>query len=232
MTSLVRMRLAAFTGSGRVVAPAILTLAIFGVLYGGGASQAGSAYGYSATVFFPVLAWTTKLILDTEPDVQRRLARIAVGPRREWLTGLTAAALAGLLLCAVALVVPLAVGAITGPKPGTHQPSLLAGILLGALAHLLSLAGALALGALSSRVVAGTLAKGLMILLAGIILVIVLGLSGSIAPWLVPPVMATARALNADTLPAASRFLFLTAWTAAWCTATLTAYARLRSRRA
>jgi hypothetical protein len=232
MTPLVGMRLTAFAAGGRIVAPAILTLAIFGVLYGGGASPAAAAYGYSATVFFPVLAWLVKLILDTEPDVQRRLARIAVGPRREWLAGLTAAALAGLLLCAVAMLVPLAIGAIQGPEPGTHQPSLLTGILLGALAHVLALAGALALGALSSRAVAGSVAKGLLILVTGVILVIIFGLSGSIAPWLVPPVMATARALNAHTLPGASRFVALTAWTAAWCAATLTAYARLRSRRA
>lgn len=90
----------------------------------------------------------------------------------------------------------------------------------------------MALGALSSRVVAGTLAKGLMILVGGAILVIILGLSRSVAPWLVPPVMATARALNADTLPDAGRVTLLTAWTAAWCLITLTTYARLRTRRA
>ncbi|GLY96283.1 hypothetical protein [Actinoplanes sp. NBRC 103695] len=232
MTALVRMRLIAFAGSGRVVAPAILSLAVLGVLYGGGSSLAAPVYGYSATIFFPVLAWLVKLLLDTEPDVQRRLARIAVGPRRESLAGLLAATLAGLLLCAFAMAAPLLVGAIRGPEPGTTEPPLLTGILLGALAHLLALAAALALGALSSRVVAGTLSKGLMILVGGAILVIILGLSRSIAPWLVPPVMATARALNADTLPDAARVALLTAWTAAWCLITLTAYARLRTRRA
>jgi hypothetical protein len=225
MTALVRMRVAAFIGSGRVVAPAILSLAILGILHGGGASPAASAYGYSATVFFPVLAWMTKLILDTEPDVQRRLSRIAVGPRRELTAGLLAAATCGLVLCAFTMAAPLLVGAITGPNlPG--------GILLGVLAHLLSLAAALALGALSSRVVAGTLAKGLMILVGGAILTIVFGLSNSIAPWLAPPVMATARALNGDTLPDVTRILQLVAWTAAWCLVTLAAYTRLRTRRA
>lgn len=230
MTTLVRMRLTAFVGSGRIVAPAILSLAVLGVLYGGGSSLAAPAYGYSATIFFPVLAWMVKLLLDTEPDVQRRLARVAVGTRRELTAGLLAASLAGLILCVFAMVVPLAIGAIRPPEP--HEPSMLSGILLGALAHLLALAGALSLGALSSRVVAGTLAKGLMLLVGGAILVIILGLSHSVAPWLVPPVMATARALNADTLPDAARVTLLTAWTAVWCLVTLTAYARLRVRRA
>ncbi|MEV6634145.1 hypothetical protein AB0M54_25690 [Actinoplanes sp. NPDC051470] len=225
MTALVRMRVTAFLGSGRIAAPAILALAVLGVLYGGGASEAAPAYGYSATVFFPVLAWMVKLVLDTEPDVQRRLARIVVGARREALAGLLAAALCGLVLCLFAMAAPLLVGAIQGPD-------LLGGILLGVVAHLLALAAALALGALSSRVVAGSLAKGLLILVGGAILTIIFGLSHSIAPWLVPPVMAVARALNADTLPGAGRYAFLAAWSLTWCLVVLAGYSRLRSRRA
>ena len=37
-------------------------------------------------------------------------------------------------------------------------------------------------------------------------------LTGSWAPWLVPPVMATARALNRRVLPGPPFLLFLTAW--------------------
>lgn len=117
MTALVGMRLTAFAGSGRVVAPAILSLAVLGVLYGGGSSLAAPAYGYSATIFFPVLAWLVKLLLDTEPDVQRRLARIAVGPRREALAGLLAATLAGLFLCAFAMVAPCSSEPSEAPSP-------------------------------------------------------------------------------------------------------------------
>ena len=54
-------------------------------------------------MLFPVLAWQTKLLLDAEPDVQRRLARLAVGAGREAAAGLLAAAVLGLVVCAVAM---------------------------------------------------------------------------------------------------------------------------------
>ena len=68
MSALVWMRLAGFVRSGRALAPMIAALVVLGVIHGGGASQAGPAFGYSAVMLFPVLAWTTKLLLDTEPD--------------------------------------------------------------------------------------------------------------------------------------------------------------------
>jgi hypothetical protein len=61
--------------------------------------------------------------------------------------------------------------------------------------------------------------------------VVVFGLSGSIAPWLVPPVMAMARVLNQPALPAAGTFGLLVAWAAAWCAVVLAGYAWLRRRR-
>ena len=57
---------------------------------------------------------------------------------------------------------------------------------------------AVALGALASRAVTRSVRNGVTVLVTGAVLVVVLGLSGSVAPWLVPPVMATARALTAD----------------------------------
>ncbi len=56
------------------------TLVVVGIIYGGGESEAAEAYGFSAVALFPVIAWQAKLLLDTEPDVQRRLAVSAVGP--------------------------------------------------------------------------------------------------------------------------------------------------------
>ncbi|AGZ39177.1 hypothetical protein [Actinoplanes friuliensis] len=230
MTALVRMRLAGFLRSGRALAPIITALVVLGIIHGGGRSPAAPAYGYSAVMLFPILAWQTKLVLDAEPDVQRRLARLAVGARREAAAGLLAAAVLGLACCAVAMLIPWwPFHAISTPEPGTT--SLFAGIAVGAFAHLLTIPAAVALGALASRAVTRTVRNGITVLVSGAVLAIVLGLSGSIAPWLVPPVMATARALAGDTLPSGGTLWLLTGWALAWCAAVLTGYARLRRSR-
>ncbi|MEV6299261.1 hypothetical protein AB0M02_07655 [Actinoplanes sp. NPDC051861] len=224
MSALVRMRVTGFVRSGRALAPLVALLAILGVLYGGGASPAAPAYGYSAAALFAVLAWLTKLVLDTEPDVQRGLARLSVGPVREGTAGILAAAVLGAGVCLAAMVTPFVFGAIRGP----YFP----GILLGLLAHVLSLLGALALGALAARAVTRRVLPGVATLVTGSVLVIVFGLSGSIAPWLVPPVMATARALTEARTPDPATLVGLAAWTVAWCAVVLALYARLRRDRA
>ncbi|WP_433724839.1 hypothetical protein ACQP2Y_04455 [Actinoplanes sp. CA-051413] len=232
MIALVRMRLAAFVRGGRALAPLIAALALLGVIHGGGQSPAAPAYGYSAVMLFPVLAWQAKLVLDTEPDGQRRLARLAVGARREAAAGLLAATILGLAFCVVALLVPWwPFHAISSPEAGSAEPSLAAGIALGVLAHLLAVPAAVALGALASRAVTRTVRNGLIVLVTGSVLVVVLGLSGSVAPWLVPPVMATARALSADHLPAAGTFWLLAGWTTLWCAVAFGGYGRLRRSR-
>jgi hypothetical protein len=229
MTALVRMRLAAFVRSGRAWAPIIAALVVLGVIHGGGASHAAPAYGYSAVTLFPVLAWTSKLVLDAEPDVQRRLARLTVGSVREAVAGLLAAGTIGLLFCAVAMLAPWPFGAVRGPEPG--EPALITGVLLGVLAHLLAVPAGVGLGALSSRAVTRTVRAGVTVLVSGSVLVVVLGLSGSIAPWLVPPLMATARALSRPALPADGAFWLLTAWAAGWCAVVFAGYGWLRRRR-
>jgi hypothetical protein len=233
MIALVRMRITAFTGSGRALAPLIATLVVIGVIYGGGPVPAASAYGVSALVLFPVLAWQAKLLLDAEPDVQRQLARVAVGTAGEVTAGTVAAALLGFACCAVAMIAPLAAGAIKGPDPGSGQPSLAFGIGVGVLAHALAVPAAVALGALASRAVTRSVLTGVTVLVTGSIVAIVLGLRGSVAPWLVPPVMATARALSQQPGPApASVLLMLTAHAALWSTVAFAGYAWLRRRRA
>jgi hypothetical protein len=230
--ALIRMRLAAFVRSGRALAPVITALVVLGVIHGGGQSAAAPAYGYSAVMLFPVLAWQAKLLLDAEPDVQRQLARLAVGARREAVAGLLAATVLALIFCAVALVVPWwPFHAIRAPEPGSAEPSLAAGIALGVLAHLLAVPAAVALGALASRAVTRTVRNGVIVLVTGAVLAIVLGLSGSVAPWLVPPLMATARALTADELPSAGAFWLLAGWTLLWCAAAFSGYGRLRRNR-
>jgi hypothetical protein len=182
-------------------------------------------------MLFPVLAWQTKLVLDAEPDIQRRLARLSVGPRREAAAGVLTSAVLGLAFCLVAMLAPWPFHAIRGPQAGSGEPALATGVALGVLAHLLALAGALGLGALASRAVTRTVRNGLTVLVVGAVLAVVLGLKGSIAPWLVPPVMATARALTAEPFPAGVTFVLLTAWAAAWCAVALGGYLWLRRRR-
>jgi hypothetical protein len=232
MTALTRMRLAGFLRSGRALAPLIAALVLLSVLYGGGASLAASAYGYSAVMLFPVLAWLTKLILDAEPDIQRQLARLSVGPVRESAAGLLAALVLGGVVCGLAMLAPVPFGAIRGPNPGTTEASLTAGVLLGVLAHVLALLAAVTLGALAGRAITRRVLPGVAVLATGSVLAVVLGLRGSIAPWLVPPVMATARELSAEAVPAAGTLVLLSGWTIGWCAVALVVYAVLRRARA
>lgn len=228
MIALVRLRLAGFLRTGRALAPVLAGLVALGVLYGGGRAQPGEAYGVSAAVLFPVLAWQTKVLLNVEPDGQRRLARVVAGVRGEEVSGLLAAGVAALGTVAVALVFPWLVGGVTGPVEAGDQPVVI-GVTLGAWAHLLVVPAAVALGALASRASTGSAGYGVAVLAVGGVGAVVLGLSGSVAPWLAPPVMATARAVAGDlTLPTGA---LLTAWAAAWSALALAGYSwRRRSR--
>ncbi|MEV4758748.1 hypothetical protein AB0J86_27115 [Micromonospora sp. NPDC049559] len=228
MFALVRMRLTGFVRTGRALAPLIAGLVVLGVLYGGGQAQAGEAYGVSAAVLFPVLAWQAKLLLDAEPDVQRRLALVAVGSRyRELVAGLLAATLAALVTVVVALVLPWLVGGIRGPRSAGEAP-LSEGITLGVWAHLLAVPAAVALGALASRAATRSTTYGIVVLVGGAVGAVVMGLKNSVAPWLAPPVMATARALSGG--PDGVAVVTLTLQALLWSAAVLTGYAWLRRR--
>ncbi|MEU7751479.1 hypothetical protein AB0B57_33930 [Micromonospora sp. NPDC049101] len=221
MIALVRMRLAGLLRTGRALAPLLAGLVVLGTLYGGSRAQPAEAYGVSAVVLFPVLAWQTKILLDVEPDVQRRLAQVTVGVARERLAGLLAAGVAALATVAVALLFPWLVGGVTGPvEPGDR--SIPVGVALGLWAHLLAVAAAVALGALASRASVGGAAYGVAVLTLGAVGAVVLGLSDSVAPWLAPPIMAAARATAGDA--AALTLLGLTAWALAWSTAVVGGY--------
>src|SRR5258706_9714022 len=111
MTALVRMRLAGFVQTGGAAAPLLAALVVLAILYGGGKAQASEAYGVSAAILFAVLAWQTKILLDVEPDVQRRLGRVAAGGAgRGIAAGVIASVLAGLPLVVIALILPWVVG--------------------------------------------------------------------------------------------------------------------------
>jgi hypothetical protein len=115
-----------------------------------------------------------------------------------------------------------------GIETGTGLPS---GIALGVLAHLLAVPPALALGALASRAVTGSVRNGVGVLVVAAVLVVVLGLKNSFAPWLVPPVMATARALNDAVAPPAGTLWLLVAWAVLWCATAFAGYGWLRRAR-
>jgi hypothetical protein len=223
MSAVVRMRLVAFLRTGRVVPSALATLIVVGVLYGGGQAEATEAYGLSALLLFPVLAWQTKLLLDAEPDVQRRLAGVVLGSAaRERAAGLVAAALATVPPILVALLLPWLFGAVTAKHVGSA-------LLLGVWAHAIVIPAALALGGWSSRAVTGTAGRATAVLATGVVLAFVLGLRGSPVPWLVPPLMGTARGLAGGIEPAA--VAGFTAWALVWAALALAGYGWLRRTR-
>jgi hypothetical protein len=104
------------------------------------------------------------------------------------------------------------------------------GLLLGLWAHAVAVPPALALGAWSSRVVAGTAGRAAIVLVGGVVLALVLGLRTSPVPWLAPPLLPAARDL-AQCISAASA-IGATAWALAWSAVVLAGYAWLRRTRA
>jgi hypothetical protein len=228
--ALARMRLVAYVRTGRFLPPTVSGLLVLSILYGGGRAQAGEAYGVSAIVLFPVLAWQTKLLLDGEPDVQRRLARVAVGSAaREISAGLFAAVVAACALVPVALVLPWILNGVEGPQqPG--DPSLGSAVAVGLWAHVVVIPPAIALGAWASRAVTGTFGRGTAVLVTGVVLALVLGLKSSPLWWLAPPMLSLARLAQRGFVVVA--VLGLTAQALVWTAVTIAGYARLRRRRA
>lgn len=221
---LVTMRVAGFVRSGRFIPTLLAALVLLSILYGGGQADAAEAYGVSALLMFPVLAWQTKLLLDAEPDVQRRLAVVALrSGRREAVAGLLAAAVVAVPVVAVALGLPWVVNGVKHAHAGT-------GLLLGLWAHAIVLLPALAIGAWSSRVISATVGRATAVLVGGAVLGLILGLHGSPVPWLAPPLMGTTRAL-ANGIGAAALGGF-TAWALVWSTVVLAGYGWLRRTRA
>ena len=159
MIAIVGMRLNGYLRAYYAIAPAIAGLVVLATLYGGGVTRPEEAYGVSALVLFPVLAWQAQILFDAEPDVQRRLVRVAAGdPGREIGAGLLAAASAAVptvvVRCA-ALGLPL--GRAGASSTGEAAPlGLGAALAVGVWAHLLVVPAAVALGGWASRAVAGT----------------------------------------------------------------------------
>ena len=195
VAALTGVRVGAYARSRRALAPTIATLALLSIIHAGGAAPMSEAYGVSALVLLPVLAWQTKLILDGEPDTQRMLAVTAVGGRgRELVAGLLAAGASAVFTIAVGLVVPWLLGAVARPASGAD---LLAGLGYGLWIHALAAITGLAIGAWASRAVGRDQGRATLTLVGGVVLVLALG-SGAADPlgWLVPRLTAIVRADN------------------------------------
>lgn len=229
MYSLIQARLAALTRTGRALAPLLAGVVLLGILYGGGPARPTEAYGVSALMLFPVLAWLTKILLDVEPDTQRRLAVVTLGSwRREALAGVAAATAAAAPVVLLALVLPWLLGGVSLSQGG---PGLAPALLLGAWAHLVAVPPAVALGAMSSRVVTVSAGRAAAVLAGSVVLAIVLGVPASPAPWLAPPLLGVARALAEQQVHTES-LVPLSLWALAWTAVVLCWYGWLRRRRA
>jgi hypothetical protein len=111
---------------------------------------------------------------------------------REQATGLLAAVAAALPLVGFALALPWAIAGIQlHPRP--EEPSLTSGVSAGLWAHLVLVLPAVALGALASRAVTRSFGLGVMVVVAGAVLSLVLGLHGSPIWWMVPPMLSVTR---------------------------------------
>ncbi|MFG1924406.1 hypothetical protein [Cryptosporangium sp. NPDC048952] len=213
-------RVNGYARTRRALAPLIATLVLLAILHAGGAAPGVEAYGTSALVLLPVLAWQAKLVLDAEPDDQRLLSSTVVGgPGREVIAGLVAALLPAVLTIVVALVLPWVIGAI-------QSGHALSGLLFGLWIHLLSALTGLAIGAWASRATSPDLGRATLTLVIGVVLVLALG-SGSVDPlgWLVPRLTSSVRAANNN---AFVDVLLLSIHALAWIALVLAGYTRAR----
>lgn len=232
MLAIIGMRLHGYLRGYYAIAPAVAGLVVLATLYGGGIARPEEAYGVSAIVLFPVLAWQAQIVFDSEPDVQRRLTRLAAGTAgREITTGLLAAAAAALPTLVVAMILPWVFQSV-GPVPGVGEAVPLgvgAALAVGVWAHLLVIPPAVALGGFASRAVSRTRAIGVIVLVTGSVVSILFGLDGSPFAFAAPPLMTAARA-TANGM-SASGLWWLSVWAAAWAAAAIALYWRVRLRR-
>src|SRR3954451_22758148 len=104
MMALVRYQLADLTGSQRWVAPLLSYLAFLGIFYQSDAGPAVPAFGVTALVLVPVLAWLTRQAFSTEDDTVRQVSAAAAGgPARVQLALLASSCVAALLFVLVAV---------------------------------------------------------------------------------------------------------------------------------
>ncbi|MER6942440.1 hypothetical protein ABT294_00325 [Nonomuraea sp. NPDC000554] len=222
MIALAVFRVAAYVRSHRVYQALLLMLALLAIVEGSRApvGQETSALADTAVLLIPVLAWSTRSLLDTEPDQQRTLSAITVGGRaRELGAGLLAALATSVAFAALALGWGLLLGVSVTPPPDEFAAVLAV--------HGIAVLAGLALGTLTSRSVLPSPAVSIMALLFGFMAMLLL--SASPLYWLTVPVIGWMKAASAGDL--AARFPELAAISLLWCLAGLAAYGWLRRNR-
>lgn len=182
-----RFQLGGFVRSHRVVPPAIAILMALLLLHASRDQPPLSYYANAAGVLFPLLAWSTKALLDTEPEIQRELTALAVGgARRHAVSGLLASAAFVAGVSTVSLLVPI----VFGNTPRVRNTD----VLLGALLHLVVCAAAVTIGTVASGWTMRAPLIALGILFTGCLGSFLLGLQRfAVLPLLAPPVVRALR---------------------------------------
>jgi hypothetical protein len=225
MIALIGFHLDGYLRSLRVLHPLIaigLILVIF-LLDGPSGPHATDlavgSYGDVAAFLFPIAAWAARGLLDTEPDGQRDLSSLAVGPRSV-PAGLLAAYLLNLALGA-ALLAPVVV---QGVWAGADTGATTAGIVLA----LLVAVPATLLGAWTSRAVIPSQAISILVLLGGSVLILILGL-GPLS-WLTLPMIHWLHAAHHGSAAFTNALPGVAVQIALWSTVVGGAYLVKRSR--
>lgn len=220
--TLARIRRTAYVGTQRAYAPLLTALVLVLVARVSGSSEPDSAYAFSAALLFAVFAWQAKAVLDTEPDEQRMLGRLAVGSAdREIAAGLLAPLVPTLPILLAALVAPL-LGALLGQS----GEGLLEWVGFGLWIHLISMFSGTAVGALTSRAVISSRAWAISIQVLVFLGVLVLGSRPEpFLRWWVPQLVDVS---GIDLVTG----LLISVHAMAWSGIVFLGYVRLRRRRA
>lgn len=221
MIALSAFRVVAYVRSHRVYQALLLLLVLLSMVYANRspAGQELPALTDAAVLIIPVLAWSARSLLDTEPDEQRIVSATLVGgPGREVGAGLLAATAANAAFTALAFAAGLVLG--------VAQASATV-IATAAALHVLALLAGTALGALTSRAILPSPAVSIMMLLLGFLAMLLI--SASPVYWLTVPVTTWMKAASGGSL--AAQLPWLGGIALAWALAGLGGYTWLRRSR-
>jgi hypothetical protein len=186
--ALARFQISGYVRSLRVLQPLIVAF-LFIVLIllqkPASAKLATGTLGDVAAFMFPLWAWASRALLDTQPDEQRALSATAAGHRTTpAFAGLLAAYAVNLAFAALVLAVPV----LYAFTANAGSDAVLAGLTLNALVA----AAATMLGAWTSRAIIPDPGVSLLALLGGSAAVLLLSLGPLV--WLTIPMVDWLRA--------------------------------------
>jgi hypothetical protein len=138
-----RYLVALLFGAQRYLQPALLALAVLGVLFGGDPGPPPTPWAASALAMYPLAAWFALIVANAEDPVQRTVTVASAGGR-----GTVAAAT---LLVALAGDVVLVVLSVFGPVLLTRYAYPPEVMVLGLLAHIACTSAGTAVGLLCAR---------------------------------------------------------------------------------